>query len=112
MGDLDIEDKEVAVSKDTVIGQRQRSAGLRVGPRKIHLSQKQVLISIDARHSEIRQLLQRVATKAGVNLVISDSVSGYVSLRLRNVPWKKALESIAAAKGYRIKPVQRGWMVN
>jgi type IV pilus assembly protein PilQ len=36
-----------------------------------------------------------------VNVVVADDVKGTITLRLRNVPWDQALDTILRAKGYR-----------
>jgi len=48
---------------------------------------------------EIRPLLQLLADFTGNNIVVSDSVSGSMSLRLENVPWDQALDLILTTNG-------------
>ncbi len=48
---------------------------------------------------EIRPLLQLLADFTGNNIVVADSVSGSMSLRLDNVPWDQALDLILTTKG-------------
>ncbi|MGA7539391.1 MAG: type IV pilus secretin PilQ [Steroidobacteraceae bacterium] len=47
----------------------------------------------------IRAVLQLLADASGQNIVVSDSVSGSVTLRLQNVPWDQALAVILQDKG-------------
>lgn len=47
----------------------------------------------------IRQVLQLMADYQDFNLVVSDSVSGNISLRLREVNWEQALDIILQTKG-------------
>ncbi len=56
-------------------------------------------ISLSFQNVEIRSLLQIVADVAGTNMVISDSVSGQIAMRLENVPWDQALDIILRTKG-------------
>jgi type IV pilus assembly protein PilQ len=48
---------------------------------------------------ETRALLQLLADTSGLNIVVSDSVSGSVTLRLQNVPWDQALDIVLTTKG-------------
>ena len=56
-------------------------------------------ISLSFQNVEIRALLQIIADVAGVNMVVSDSVSGSIALRLQNVPYDQALDIILRTKG-------------
>lgn len=47
----------------------------------------------------VRAVLQLLADASGQNIVVSDSVSGSVTLRLQNVPWDQALAIILQTKG-------------
>lgn len=46
-----------------------------------------------------RSVLQLIADVSDLNIVVSDSVSGNVTLRLINVPWDQALDLVLQAKG-------------
>lgn len=56
-------------------------------------------ISLNFQDIPVRQLLQILADENNLNLVASDSVSGTITLRLENVPWNKALNTILRVKG-------------
>lgn len=56
-------------------------------------------ISLSFQSVEIRALLQIIADVAGVNMVVSDTVSGEIAMRLQNVPWDQALDIILRTKG-------------
>ena len=47
----------------------------------------------------MRSLLQVIADFTNFNIVTSDSVTGAVTLRLKDVPWDQALDIILQAKG-------------
>ncbi|MCM5704162.1 type IV pilus secretin PilQ [Larsenimonas salina] len=47
----------------------------------------------------VREALSLLAEEGGVNLVVSDSVQGSVTLNLQNVPWQQALDIILKSKG-------------
>ncbi|MGH8041433.1 MAG: type IV pilus secretin PilQ [Rudaea sp.] len=46
-----------------------------------------------------RSVLQLIADVSDLNIVVSDTVSGNVTLRLINVPWDQALDLVLQAKG-------------
>lgn len=56
-------------------------------------------ISLNFQDIPVRNVLQLIAQHNDFNLVISDSVSGHLSLRLDDVSWYKALETILQIKG-------------
>ncbi len=56
-------------------------------------------ISINFQDIPVRSVLQLIADYNDFNLVVSDSVSGNITLRLDNVPWQKALDIILESKG-------------
>lgn len=45
------------------------------------------------------QVLQTLAEQEGKNLVVSPDVSGVLSLRLTNVPWKQAFQTVVKSAG-------------
>ncbi|WP_443147306.1 type IV pilus secretin PilQ [Photobacterium sp. MCCC 1A19761] len=56
-------------------------------------------ISINFQDIPVRNVLQLIAEYNDFNLVVSDSVTGTVTLRLDNVPWPQVLDIILQAKG-------------
>lgn len=56
-------------------------------------------ISLNFQDVPVRQLLQILADENNLNLVASESVQGNITLRLENVPWERALETILRVKG-------------
>ncbi|MEN8665397.1 MAG: type IV pilus secretin PilQ family protein, partial [Polycyclovorans sp.] len=60
-------------------------------------------ISLSFQSIDVRSLLQIIADVAGANMVISDSVSGDVAMRLQNVPWDQALDNILRTRGLAIR---------
>ncbi|MDD3265981.1 MAG: type IV pilus secretin PilQ [Burkholderiales bacterium] len=55
-------------------------------------------ITLNFQDIGIRSLLQLLADFSGYNILVSDSVSGNISLRLNNVPWNQALQIILDSK--------------
>jgi len=56
-------------------------------------------LSLNFQHIEVRALLQVIADFTGLNVVASDSVSGNLTLRLKDVPWDQALDIVLQARG-------------
>jgi type IV pilus assembly protein PilQ len=56
-------------------------------------------LSLNFQDIEIRSVLQLIADFNDKNLVASDTVSGRITLRLKNVPWDQALDIIMKTKG-------------
>lgn len=57
------------------------------------------LLSLNFQDIEVRAILQILADFTGLNIVVSDSVKGNLTLRLQNVPWDQALDIILRTKG-------------
>ncbi len=60
-------------------------------------------LSLNFQNIEVRSLLQVIADFTNFNVVTSDSVSGALTLRLKDVPWDQALDIILQAKGLGIR---------
>lgn len=56
-------------------------------------------IDLNFQNVELRSVLQIIAEVAELNLVVSDTVAGNITLRLKNVPWDQALDIILKTKG-------------
>jgi len=56
-------------------------------------------MSLNFQDIETRAVLQLLADTSGLNMVVSDTVTGSVTLRLQNVPWDQALDIILRTKG-------------
>jgi len=56
-------------------------------------------LSLNFQDIEVRSVLQLLADFTGLNLVVSDSVRGNLTLRLKNVPWDQAMDIILKTKG-------------
>ena len=63
------------------------------------LEQDNKPISFNFQDIPVRNVLQLIADYNGFNLVVSDSVTGNMTLRLDGVPWQKALNIILEARG-------------
>ncbi len=56
-------------------------------------------LSLNFQNVEVRAVLQVIADFTGFNFITSDSVTGNLTLRLKDVPWDQALKIILDAKG-------------
>ncbi len=56
-------------------------------------------LSLNFQNIEVRSLLQVIADFTNFNVVTSDTVTGSLTLRLKDVPWDQALDIILQAKG-------------
>ena len=57
------------------------------------------LVSIDIQNGDVRQVLGLIGKELGLNVVISDSVKGSVTVVMKNVPANEILQSIYQQKG-------------
>jgi type IV pilus assembly protein PilQ len=60
-------------------------------------------LSLNFQNIEVRALLQVIADFTNFNVVTSDTVTGNVTLRLKDVPWDQALDIIMQARGLGLK---------
>jgi type IV pilus assembly protein PilQ len=56
-------------------------------------------LSLNFQNVEVRAVLQVIADFTGLNIITSDTVSGNLTLRLKDVPWDQALDIVMQAKG-------------
>ncbi len=56
-------------------------------------------LSLNFQNIEVRAVLQVIADFTNYNIITSDTVSGNVTLRLKDVPWDQALDIILQSKG-------------
>ena len=55
------------------------------------------LISLDFKDADINNILRILAEFSGLNIVTSEDVKGKVTVKLQNVPWQQALDSVVRA---------------
>jgi type IV pilus assembly protein PilQ len=60
-------------------------------------------LSLSFQNIEVRSLLQVIADFTNFNVVTSDTVTGSVTLRLKDVPWDQALDIILQSKGLGVR---------
>jgi type IV pilus assembly protein PilQ len=79
----------------TMAGQQQRYTGHRV--------------DIELKDASVHEVLRLLADIGHVNIVTADNVTGTITIRMRNVPWDQALETVLQAKG--LGMVRQGNMI-
>lgn len=76
--------------------QPARKAAAKVEEKRVYTGER---LTLNFQDIETRAVLQLLADASGQNIVVSDSVSGSVTLRLQNVPWDQALDIVLRTKG-------------
>lgn len=56
-------------------------------------------LSLNFQNIDVRSVLQVIADFTGLNIITSDTVTGNLTLRLKDVPWDQALDIIMNSKG-------------
>lgn len=59
---------------------------------------KDKLISLNFQNIKVRAVLQLLADFTGINIVVSDKVTGNISVCLDNIPWNQALDIILTTR--------------
>ncbi|MDI3289568.1 type IV pilus secretin PilQ [Polyangium sp. 15x6] len=90
-----IDGEEAAGFLPTTLAQQRRFTGRR--------------IDLDLKDADIHNVLRLISDVGRVNIVTSDDVKGNVTIRMRNVPWDQALETVLQAKG--LGMVRQGNMI-
>ena len=62
-------------------------------------------LTLNFQDIEVRAVLQLLAETSGLNVVVSDTVRGNVTLRLDSVPWDQAMDIILTTKGLAMRQV-------
>ena len=57
-------------------------------------------ITLDFKDADIKSVLRIIAYKSGVNIVSTPEVRGTITIRLKDVPWEQALETIVRTYGF------------
>ncbi len=62
-------------------------------------------LSLNFQNIEVRSVLQVIADFTGLNIIASDTVTGNLTLRLKDVPWDQAMDIIMQNKGLAMRKV-------
>jgi type IV pilus assembly protein PilQ len=74
----------------------RRKANVAVEEKPVYTGER---LTLNFQDIDTRAVLQLLADASGQNIVVSDSVTGNVTLRLQNVPWDQALDIVLKTKG-------------
>ena len=88
-------DNEFTIEVNPVAAEQQEGSSL-FSETKEYEGQR---LTLNFQDIETRAVLQLLAETSGRNIVVSDTVQGNVTLRLRNVPWDQALDIVMTTKG-------------
>ncbi len=56
-------------------------------------------LSLNFQNVDVRTVLQVIADFTGLNIITSDTVTGNITIRLKDVPWDQALDIVMQSKG-------------
>ncbi len=70
------------------------------GPNKTYNGDK---LSLNFQNVEIRNVLQVIADFTGLNIIAADTVTGNITLRLKDVPWDQALDILLQTRNLSMK---------
>jgi type IV pilus assembly protein PilQ len=62
-------------------------------------------LSLNFQNIEVRSVLQVIADFTGLNIITSDTVTGNLTLRLKDVPWDQAMDIIMQNKGLTMRKI-------
>jgi len=65
-------------------------------------------VTIDFPNADINEIISAIATIGGANIIVSPEVTGTLSVKLKDVPWRDALEEVAKTRGYTVVHERRG----
>jgi type IV pilus assembly protein PilQ len=74
----------------------RRKANVAADEKPVYTGER---LTLNFQDIDTRAVLQLLADASGQNIVVSDSVTGNVTLRLQNVPWDQALDIVLRTKG-------------
>lgn len=63
-------------------------------------------IDLDLKNADIHNVLRLLSEVGNVNIITADDVNGFVTIKMKNVPWDQALDVILSSKG--LGMVRRG----
>lgn len=71
-------------------------------PRAMHYNSPKIYtgerISLDFQNADLHTIIRIIGEVSGKNIVVSDDVSGKVTLKLKDVPWDQALDIVLSAR--------------
>lgn len=85
-------------------------AGAQIDERSANLIriEKPPRVEFDFEDADARKVINLIAAAANANIVIGKEVEGTISLKLKDVPWRTALDTIVKTLGYAVVQEERG----
>jgi type IV pilus assembly protein PilQ len=65
-------------------------------------------VTFDFPDGDVRKVIDTIAKASGANIVIGPDVTGSISVRFEDVPWRDALDVVARTLGYTVVEENRG----
>ncbi len=93
-------------------GSFKRSQVLSAAPR---LNPKPVTrgrMSVYVQQKPVRQVLQKIARCAGINMIISESVKGTMTLDVKHLPWRQVLDSVLKIQGLSLQTMGSVYLID
>jgi type IV pilus assembly protein PilQ len=87
---------EISPKRGSVIAGSRGAGAVTIGGPQRYIGKP---VTFNFQDVPVRTVLQLIAEESNLNIVVADTVSGSVTLRLINVPWDQALEIVLRAKG-------------
>ncbi|MBI4818314.1 MAG: pilus assembly protein PilQ [Deltaproteobacteria bacterium] len=69
-------------------------------------------LSLDVKDAQVTNVLRLLADQAHVNLVVSERVTGRITLKLQRVAWQDALDAILQHKDLAIEKNGNVWLID
>jgi type IV pilus assembly protein PilQ len=66
-----------------------------VGPQRVYSGRK---LSLDFKDADVKNILRLIAEVSNLNIIVADEVGGKITMRLVDVPWDQALDTILQSK--------------
>jgi type IV pilus assembly protein PilQ len=103
---IDLEDVEWRIALD-MIAENAGCVVIQKG-RNVLKVEKPPRVYFAFTNAPIQQVIDTIAKLSGANIVVAPEVQGAVTLRLRNIPWRDALEAASKTLGYAVIEEDRG----
>lgn len=85
--------------KQLIVNMKKVKRKIVINPLNKKKQYKGKKLSLNFQDIEVRSVLQLLADFTDKNIVVSDSVKGNITLRLKDVPWDQALDIVLESKG-------------
>jgi type IV pilus assembly protein PilQ len=84
-----------------LVGEKAECILQRVSPVLIKVY-KPERVTFSFENEDIKKVVSVIATYSGANIVVSPEVKGTITVNLKNIPWRDALEQIVKTLGYAV----------